>query len=140
VNTSKNELEMFNVAFNSNVDAVMVGHAIIYGDLDSNGNQATISNEIIDNLKKDFNGLIITDAMTMVCLSSSYLFNFKKVYPDLILAGNDIILDTHKFSNYRQIKRRINYLAKEAEKNPELMKRIDESVKKVLEKKGYEFL
>jgi beta-glucosidase-like glycosyl hydrolase len=76
----------------------------------------------------------------MICLSSSYLFNFKKVYPDLILAGNDIILDTHKFSNYRQIKKRINYLSKKAEKNPELMERINESAKKVLEKKGYKIL
>lgn len=140
INASKDELEMFQVAFDSGVDAVMVGHAIIYGELDSNGKQATVSKEIIENLKEDFDGLVITDAVTMVCLSFSYLFNFKKVYPDLILAGNDIILDTHKFSNYRQIKRRLNYLAKEAEKNPELMKRIDESSKRVLEKKGYEIV
>ena len=137
VNTSKDELKMFQTAFDSKVDAVMVGHAIVYGDLDSKGKQATVSKEIIDNLKKDFEGLIITDAVTMVCLSSSYLLNFKKVYPDLILAGNDIILDTHKFSNYNQVKRRINYLTKQAEKNPELMKKINESVKKILEKKGY---
>lgn len=140
IESSKDELEMFQVAFDSKVDAVMVGHAIIYGELDSKGKQATVSKEIIGKLKEDFDGLIITDAVTMICLSSSYLFNFKKVYPDLILAGNDIILDTHKFSNYRQIKRRMNYLSKEAEKNPELMKRINESVKKVLEKKGYEIL
>jgi beta-N-acetylhexosaminidase len=140
VNTSKDELDMFQVAFDSGVDVVMVGHAIIYGELDSNGKQATVSKEIIGKLKEDFDGLIITDAVTMICLSSSYLFNFKKVYPDLILAGNDIILDTHIFSNYRQIKRRINYLSKEAEKNSELMKRINESAKKVLEKKGYEIL
>jgi beta-N-acetylhexosaminidase len=140
IESSKDELEMFQVAFDSGVDAVMVGHAIIYGELNSNGKQATISKEIIGKLKEDFNGLIITDAVTMICLSSSYLFNFKKVYPDLILAGNDIILDTHKFSNYRQIKKRINYLSKKAEKNPELMERINESAKKVLEKKGYKIL
>lgn len=140
VNATKDELEMFAASFDAGVDAVMVGHPIIYGELNSNGKQATVSEEIIGNLKKDFNGLVITDAVTMLGLSWSYLFNFKQAYPDLVMAGNDIILDTHHFSNYNRIKKRISYLEKEALKNPELMKRIDESSKKVLEKKGYRVL
>lgn len=137
VSATKNELNMFDVAIKSDVGAIMVGHPIIYGELDSNGKQATISEEIIAPLKEDFNGLVITDAVTMLGLSWSYLFNFKKAYPDLVMAGNDIILDTHYFSNYNRIKRRISYLSKQAQKNPELMKRINESSKKILEKKGY---
>lgn len=137
VETDKKELNMFQVAFDAGTDAVMTGHPIVYGDLDSKGKQVTISKEVIGNLKNKFNGLIITDAVTMLGLRLSYFWNFKKVYPDLILSGNDIILDTHVNSGYRKIKKRMAYLEKEAEKNPELVKRIDESCKKILEKKGY---
>jgi beta-N-acetylhexosaminidase len=137
VETDKRELNMFQVAFDSSVDFVMTGHPKVYGDLDSGGKQVTVSREVIGDLRNKFNGIIITDAVTMLGLRLSYFWNFKKVYPDLILAGNDMILDTHHSSGYKKIKKRINYLAKEAERNPELMKRIDESVRKVLEKKGY---
>jgi beta-N-acetylhexosaminidase len=137
VETDKRELDMFQVAFDAGSDAVMTGHPIIYGELDSHGKQATVSKEIIDDLKTKFNGLIITDAVTMLGLRLSYFWNFKKVYPDLILAGNDIILDTHHNSGYKKIRKRIEYLTKEADENPELMQRINESVVKVLEKKGY---
>lgn len=140
VETDKRELEMFKVAFDSGVDAVMVGHPIIYGELDSNGKQAMVSKEIIEDLKSKFDGLVITDAVTMLGLRLSYFWNFKKVYPDLILAGNDIILDTHYSSRYNKIEKRISYLKKEAENNLELMKRINESSRKILEKKGYNVL
>lgn len=140
VEVDKRELDMFNVAFDAGVDAVMVGHAIVYGELDSNGKQATVSEEIIGDLRNKFNGLIITDAVTMLGLRLSYFWNFKKVYPDLILAGNDIILDTHVNSGHNKIKKRMAYLEKEAKKNPALIARIDKSCKKVLEKKGYKVL
>jgi beta-N-acetylhexosaminidase len=138
VNATKQELNMFDVAINSKVDFVMVGHPVIYGELDSNGKQATISPEIIQPLKQNFDGLVITDAVTMIGLRISYLFNFKKVYPDLIRAGNNIILDTHVNSNYKKIKKRRDEILKQAKTDENLLKRIDESAKKILEKKGYE--
>ncbi len=140
VNATKQELEMFDAAINSDVDFIMVGHPIVYGEIDSNKKQATISPEIIMPLRKKFEGLIITDAVTMMCLRWSYLFNFKKVYPDLIHAGNDMILDTHIHSNYKRIKKRRDEIIKQAKEDPELVKRIDESAKKILEKKGYEVI
>ena len=137
VNSTKQELKMFDAAINSSVDFIMVGHPVIYGELDSKGKQATISPEIIKPLKEKFDGLIITDAVTMMGLRVSYLFNFKKVYPDLILAGNDIILDTHVNSGYRKIKKRISELEKAVEKGKISEARIDESTKRILEAKGY---
>jgi beta-glucosidase-like glycosyl hydrolase len=128
---------MFDEAINSSVDFIMVGHPIIYGELDSKGKQATISPEIIIPLKEKFEGLIITDAVTMLGLRISYLFNFKKVYPELILAGNDLILDTHVNSGYKKIKKRRDKIIEESKKDKELEKRINDSVKKILEKKGY---
>jgi beta-N-acetylhexosaminidase len=137
VNATKQELEMFDTAINSSVDFIMVGHPIIYGELNSNGKQATISPEVIQPLKKKFEGIIITDAVTMLGLRISYLFNFKKVYPDLVLAGNDIILDTHVNSNYKKILRRRNEIKKSVLEGKISEGRIDESVKRILEKKGY---
>lgn len=140
INSTKQELRMFDEAINSSVDFIMIGHPIIYGELDSKGKQATISKEIIDSLKNEFKGLIITDAVTMMGLRISYLFNFKKVYPDLILAGNDIILDTHVNSGYRKIKKRISELEKAVKNGRIKESRIDESVKRILEVKGYKVL
>lgn len=137
INAKNQELEMFDEAMNSDVDFIMIGHPIIYGELDSKGKQATISPDIIYPLKEKFDGLIITDAVTMLGLRISYLFNFKKVYPDLIRAGNDIILDTHIHSGYNKIKKRRDEIIKQAKEDEFLMKRIDESSKKILEKKGY---
>jgi len=131
------DLNYFNYAISRKVDTIMIGHPIVYGALDSKGKQSTISKEIIGNLREKFSGLIITDAVTMLGLRFSYFLNFKKVYPDLILAGNDIILDTHHNSSYRSIKKRIKEIEKAVSKGKISEKRIDESVKRILEKKGY---
>ncbi len=138
INATCSELNMFDVAIKNNVDFIMIGHPVIYGELDSNKKQATISPEIIQPLRKKFDGIIITDAVTMLGLRISYLFNFKKVYPDLILAGNDIILDTHKNSGYNSLLKRRNELKRAVIRGEIPVKRIDESVKRILEKKGYE--
>lgn len=137
INATKQELGMFDEAIKSKVDFIMVGHPVIYGELNSNGKQATISPEIIKPLKEKFDGIVITDAVTMLGLRISYLFNFKKVYPDLIRAGNDIIIDTHVNSNYSQIKKRRDELIKQAKIDKDLEEKINESVKKILRKKGY---
>lgn len=140
VDATKQELEMFDKAIDSNVDFIMVGHPIIKGELNSNGKQATISPEIINPLRKKFQGLIITDAVTMLGLRISYLFNFKKVYPDLIRAGNDVILDTHVHSGYKRVLKRRNEIINQAKEDEFLRKRIDESCIKVLESKGYKVI
>lgn len=136
-NISQEELAYFDLAISEKVDFVMVGHPVVYGAIDSNRKQSTISSEVIESLKKKFNGVIITDAVTMLGLRISYIFNFKKVYPDLILAGNDIILDTHKNSGYKSLVRRRNELKKAVLAERISEERIDYSVKKILETKGY---
>jgi len=131
------DLDFFDHAIKEKVDAIMVGHPIVYGAVDSNGKQATISREVIGPLRNKFDGLIITDAVTMLGLRLSYLLNFKKVYPVLISAGNDIILDTHKHSGYCSIKKRINEIEKAVEKGYIPEELINQKVKRILEAKGY---
>lgn len=134
---SQEELDYFDFAISQKVDFIMVGHPVVHGVIDSKGKQSTISPEVIEPLREKFEGVIITDAVTMMGLRISYLFNFKKAYPDLILAGNDIILDTHKNSGYKSLLKRRNELIKAVSDGKISHKRIDESVKRILEIKGY---
>ena len=131
------DLEYFDYAIEQKVDAIMVGHPVVYGAVDSKCKQSTVSREVIGGLRDKFEGLIITDAVTMMGLRISYLFNFKKVYPILISAGNDIILDTHKHAGYRAIKKRLHEIEKAVDKGYLSEELIDKRVKKILEAKGY---
>ncbi|MFA5953733.1 MAG: glycoside hydrolase family 3 N-terminal domain-containing protein [Candidatus Pacearchaeota archaeon] len=131
------DLEYFDYAMDKDVDAIMVGHPIVYGAIDSNGKQASRSREILEPLRKKFDGLIITDAVTMLGLRLSYLFDFKSIYPDLIRAGNDIILDTSLGSGYSSLKNRIEELEDQIKKGKLSEEIINSRVKKILEKKGY---
>ncbi len=133
----KEDLELFDCAIKSRADMIMVGHPIVYGAVDSGGKQCTVSKEIVFGLRKKFNGLIITDAVTMLGLRWSYLFNFKKAYPELVKAGNDILLDTIKFSTYSKILKRINEIEKAVERGEISEERINESVRRILREKGY---
>lgn len=131
------DLEYFDHAISKKVDAIMVGHPVVYGAVDSRGKQASRSREILEPLREKYDGLIITDAVTMLGLRLSYLFDFQKIYGDLLRAGNDIILDTHKNSGYNAISRRLDNLENQVKNGKISEDLIDERVKKVLEKKGY---
>lgn len=134
----KEDLELFDTAIEAGVKAIMVGHPIVSGAIDSKKKQSTISPEIIIPLRKKFNGLIITDDIHMMGLRWSYLLNFNRVYVDLVKAGNDIILEaTPHFTKYKGIKKRIEHLEKAIKKGKISEERINESVKKILEMKGY---
>lgn len=135
----KNDLNSFDLSIKQNVSAIMVGHAIVSGEINSNNKQSTISKSVISTLREDFDGLIITDAIGMWGLRWSYLFSSKKLYVDLVKAGNDIILDTYyPFSNdYRRVKKGINAIEKAVENKEISIQRIDDSVTRILEKKGY---
>jgi beta-N-acetylhexosaminidase len=131
------DLEYFDHAISKKVDAIMVGHPIVYGAVDSKGKQASRSREVIEPLKEKYGGLIITDAITMLGLRLSYIFDFQKIYGDLLRAGNDIILDTHRNSGYNAISRRLDNLENQVRNGKVSEDLINERVKKVLEKKGY---
>lgn len=133
---TESDLFLFKQAISSNVSAIMIGHAIVSGALDSKGKQSTVSPEVIFNLRSDFHGLIITDAVQMLGLRLSYLFRPSRLYPDLIKAGNDIILDTSK-TNQIKIKNNIKRIKKEIEKGEIEERQIDSSVKRILKAKGY---
>ncbi len=129
------DLKLFDEAIKSKVKAVMVGHPVVYGAVNSRGKQCTISKEIVSGLRNKFRGLIITDAISMMGLRWSYLFRFNKIYIDLIKAGNDIILDLNV--TYGSILKRIRFVEDAVKKGKISKERIDESVKRILKAKGY---
>ncbi len=131
------DLQYFDKAIESRVDAVMVGHPIVYGAIDSNGKQSTISPEVIGHLRESFDGLIVTDAITMMGLRWSYLLRGNQLYVDAIRAGNDIVLDSGKRSTYPIVRKRIAAVVKAVENGELSEKDIDEHVKLILKKKGY---
>jgi len=131
---SKEDLELFDVCIKNNISAVMIGHQIVSGELDSNGKPSSVSKEVIDNLG-NFSGLIISDEINMVGLKRFYLFDKKKLYKDLINSGENLILDffLNPVSTYKLILK-IEKQIKEGEIDEE---KINQSVKKILIAKGY---
>lgn len=134
---SNEDIEFFDVAIKNNVSAIMISHASVYGAVDSKGKQCTISEAIISGLRKKFKGLIITDEINMLGLKWSYLLNSNKIYIDLINAGNDVILD---FSSYNKVKKRIEETKKAVNSGKISEEKINEHVKRILERKGYKIL
>jgi len=138
----EDELSFFDSAINSGVSAVMVGHPVVYGAIDSKGSPVSVSYDAINPLREKFDGLIISDAITMWGLRKNYLFSFNRVYIDLINAGNDVIIDTNLWfspwtSKYSMVKKRIDNAVKAVERGEISEQRIDESVSRILQAKGY---
>jgi beta-N-acetylhexosaminidase len=140
--TSKEELSLFDSAIKNDVKAIMIGHPIAYGVIDSNNKPSTLSKELILNLRKKFNGIIITDGISMQGLSSFYKGKgLYKSYPDLVSAGNDIILDITPSKGYgNRIRKGINEIKKEIVNGNISEKQINDSVKRILKLKGYQVI
>lgn len=136
----KKDLDFFDLAIKNKVDFIMIGHPIVYGAVNSNGKQTTLSKEILSNLRKKFKGIIITDAITMMGLRISYILNFKKIYPDLIKAGNDVVLDSGFNCKYKRVLKGIMEIEKAVRNGKITEERINESVKRILKLKGYRII
>lgn len=117
------------------VRAVMVSHIISSGEVDSEGIPAVVSKKVIDELKKNFDGLIISDEIHMLGLKDFY-DSVDEMYLAVFKAGNDIILNFENDPNeiYRMIQ--VIKQAVEDEVIPE--EQIDASVAKILRAKGLE--
>lgn len=132
-----NDLELFRECIESNISAIMIGHQVVTGAIESNGKSSSVSEEVISTLN-DFEGLIISDEINMDGISEYYRFKKPEMYKDLINSGEDIILD------FSLTKRSCFLLLNELEekvKTGEIdEEKIDKSVKKILKAKGYEVI
>ena len=116
------------------VKAIMVSHIITSGEVDSKGVPAVVSAEIISELKRNYNGLIISDEIHMLGLKN-YFNSLDEMYVAVFKAGNDLILNFDKDPN--EIYRMIQIVKEAVEKGEIPEEHIDASVTKILQAKGF---
>lgn len=133
VNTDLKRLQSFELipfasAIKNNADAVMIAH-ILLPNIDSE-NPSSLSKIIItDILRKElnFNGVIITDDMTMGAIVKNY--NIGEAAIKSVVAGTDIVLVCHGFDNEVAV---INALKNAVSKGDIKVENIDQSVYRIL--------
>lgn len=129
-------------------DAVMTAHVVLPALDDTTlinkkgeavGTPATLSYPILTNTLRNqlgFKGLIVTDAMEMGAISSN--FDTEWAVAEAIKAGNDIILMPIAVSNLlevAQLDSLYSNIKTRAEKDPQLMQRINDSVTRIIKTK-----
>ncbi len=118
------------------VDLVMVSHIITSGEVDSNHVPSSVSFEAIDSLKRTYDGLIISDDTMMLGLLDFYDGDIDQLYLDLVIAGQDILMNFNEDPN--EIHNMITVISEAVIEGVITEERIDHSVKKILELKGFE--
>jgi len=126
---TEEDLLPFETAFEFGVDGVMVSHVIATGKVNSKGKPCSVSKEVIEDIKKKFDGLVISDDISMLGLKKHYE-NDTEMWVDLFKAGNDIII----ISNYsaEKINKLIRTIEDAVKKGIISEKDIDNSVRKIL--------
>ncbi|MFT5871690.1 MAG: beta-N-acetylhexosaminidase [Clostridium sp.] len=122
------ELIPFVEAIKSNADAVMIAH-ILLPKIDSE-NPSSMSKIIITDILRmnlNFNGVIITDDMTMGAIVKNY--NISEAAVKSVKAGSDIVLVCHGYENEVAV---INALKNAILKGEISGQRIDESVYRIM--------
>ena len=122
------ELRPFADAIENGAEAVMVAH-ILLPKIDPE-NPASFSKTIIsDILRRDmeFDGVVITDDFTMGAIVKNY--NIGQAAVKSILAGSDIVLVCHDYEKQKAV---ISALKNATQSGLLPMKRIDQSVSRIL--------
>jgi beta-N-acetylhexosaminidase len=117
------------------VQAIMVTHVISSGEIDSKGVPAVVSKDVIESIRKNYDGLIITDEIHMLGLKNFY-DTVDEMYIAVFEAGNDIILNFDK--DPLELYRMITVVSDAVRSGKIPLKQIDSSVTRVLKAKGFE--
>jgi len=132
----KDDLELFETCFRGGVSSVMIGHQSVEGEIDSKGRPSSVSPEVIHRLRgSKFKGLVVSDEIGMFGLKSFYFFNKRKLYRDLINAGEEVILDFDR--SLKSLYKIICMVEKDVRQGKIDGRIIDKSVRKILKVKGY---
>ena len=128
------ELIPFKQAIEQGTEVVMIGH-ILLPKIDPTY-PASLSEKIITGILReqlDYEGIIITDDMTMKAIVNT--FEIGEAAVSAVKAGNDIVLVAHDYANVIKAKDAILQAVKTGEISEQ---RIDESVNRILSiKKKY---
>ncbi len=132
---SEKDLYLFDVCLENNISAIMIGHQIATGILDSRGEPSTVSQEVVSGVKDSV--LVISDEINMAGLGDFYSEKVE-LYGDLINAGENLILDFDL--NVDDAGNLIEEIEKRVGEGFIEMGKIDESVKKILTFKRYKIV
>lgn len=126
------ELYPFKEAIKENADVVMAAHILI-PNIDSKYPSSLSKEVITELLRKElhFNGVVITDDMTMGAVSKN--FDIGEAAVTSILAGTDIILVNHGTKNKKTVLRALTQAVKEGIISEE---RLNTSLERVLKLKN----
>ncbi len=119
------------------VNGVMVSHVITTGVIDSNGIPAVASQNVLNALHAEFPGLIVSDEINMLGLRGFYL-TLDEMYIAVFNAGNDIIINFNE--DPQEIYRMITVIRDAVDRGEVSEERIDSSVRKILQAKGFTVL
>ncbi|ATW25196.1 glycoside hydrolase family 3 [Candidatus Formimonas warabiya] len=125
------ELLPFSAAIKNKVDAIMIAH-ILLSKIDPD-NPASLSQIVITDLlreKMGFDGVVITDDMTMGAILNSYEIGEAAVKS--INAGSDMILVCHDYAKEEAVIKALQQAAETGLISPD---RIDQSVYRILKLK-----
>lgn len=125
------ELKPFASAIQNGADAVMIAH-ILLPKIDPNY-PASLSHTVITNILRNdlqFEGIVITDDMTMGAIINNY--DLGKAAVASINAGSDIVLVCHSLENEKQV---IDALTSAVTAGTIPMGRVNESVYRILKLK-----
>ena len=132
-NISYEDLLPFKKSIENNVSLIMVDHVIAEGAVSSESKPSVVSKNVIEGIRKNFTGLIVTDEIRMGGLKN-YYSRVEDMYIDLFKAGSDLILffDT-RVDNLQYLISVIEEAVKDGIISEE---RIDNSVTRILRMKG----
>ncbi len=132
------ELAPFRAAIGAGVDAIMTAHVLFPALEGSTGRPATLSSRVLQDLLRrelGFDGLIVTDSMTMGALFKTYGVNQAtelalRAGADVLAFGADVgHTPAEQAPAYR-------HLLAQVKADPELRQRVDESVRRILQVKA----
>ncbi|OGZ65457.1 MAG: hypothetical protein A2822_01255 [Candidatus Staskawiczbacteria bacterium RIFCSPHIGHO2_01_FULL_41_41] len=116
------------------VKAIMVSHVISSGQIDSSGIPAVASKKVLDELRANYDGLIVSDEIHMLGLKNYYR-SLDEVYVAVFKAGNDVVLNFDNDPN--EIYHMIQVVKAAVERGEIPLAQIDASVTRILEAKGF---
>ncbi len=116
------------------VGALMVSHLITTGAVETNGIPSVVSPEIINSIKNNYNGLIVSDEIHMLGLKK-YFSSLDELYVAVYKAGNDLILNFDRDPN--EVYRMIKIVSAAVDSGIISRSQIDNSVRKILVAKGF---
>ncbi len=116
------------------VKAIMVSHVITTGQIDSQGEPSVVSKKVLDELRQNFDGLIISDEIHMLGLKKFYN-SIDEMYVAVFKAGNDVVLNFDNDPN--EIYRMIQLVKAAVERGDIPEAQIDASVTRILKAKGF---